>query len=321
MQPDSRAIAPFDLFLLLLLGVLWGMPYALNKITLAAMPPITMVAVRVALAAAALWSLAFINGCKLPSRVDDVVRLFVQGLIGSAIPYVLIAIGQRSVDSAQASILNSTGPLFICLLGYLGVGPAPLTARSLLGIMMGLAGVIVITGTGALAGFSHASLGQAAILGATLSSAFGAIHARRFNTMEPEVVAAAALTFAALLLLPFALLVESPLHTVPSPSSVVALLVNAFIATALGFVVYFRLIRTLGSLGTTSVGYLRPAVGVLIGCTLLGEGLTPSIVIGLCLILVGVAAINLKAATVLLKSIVLRIRRAFGVTVVVFDET
>jgi drug/metabolite transporter (DMT)-like permease len=321
MPSDSKAIAPFELFLLLLLGVLWGMPYALNKITLAAVPPITMVAARVALAAVALWVLAFIIGCKLPNRFGDVARLFVQGLIGSAIPYVLIAIGQRSVDSALASILNSTGPLFICLIGFLGTGRAPLTVQSMFGIMMGLAGVIVITGTGALAGFSHASLGQAAVLGATLSSAFGAIHARRFNTMAPEMVAAVTLTFAALLLLPSALLLESPLRAVPSPSSIVALLVNAFIATALGFVVYFRLIRTLGSLGTTSVGYLRPAVGVLIGSTLLGEQLTLTVVIGLCLILIGVAAINLKAATIVPKSIVIRVRRALGTTAAVFDET
>jgi drug/metabolite transporter (DMT)-like permease len=70
------------------------------------------------------------------------------------------------------------------------------------------------------------------------------------------------------------------------------LLVNAFVATALGFVVYFRLIRTIGSIGTASVGYLKLAVGVLIGCTLMGESLTWAAAIGLLLILLGVAAIN-----------------------------
>jgi drug/metabolite transporter (DMT)-like permease len=93
-------------------------------------------------------------------------------------------------------------------------------------------------------------------------------------------------------LIPVCLLVETPWHTVPSLRSLAALVANAVVATSLGFVVYFRLIRTIGSMGTASVGYLRLAVGVLIGCTLMGESLTWTEAIGLLAILLGVAAIN-----------------------------
>ncbi|HEY1980176.1 MAG TPA: DMT family transporter [Xanthobacteraceae bacterium] len=279
---------------MLLLGILWGMPYALNKIALASIPPVTMTAARVALAAAALWILVFTNGCKWPDQRGVAARLFVQGLIGCVAPYTLIAFGQQSVDSALASILNSTGPLFICLIGLVTSRREAPTIRGFFGMIIGLAGVVVITGTGAFTGLRHASLGQLAILLATLSSAFGAIHARRFIAIAPEIVAAGTLTSSAFLLMPLALVVESPLQAAPSALAVAALLTNAIVATALGFVVYFRLIRTIGSFGTTSVGYLRPGVGVLIGCAMLGERITWPISCGLVLILIGVATINLK---------------------------
>ena len=295
MRAD-RPIAPVEIALLLLLGVLWGMPYALTKIALPTIPPVTMVAVRVALAAAALWIVVLANGRALPARFDIAARLFFQGIIGCAIPYTLIAVGQRSVDSALASILNATGPLFVCLIGLLSAARQAPTATRLFGVMVGLGGVVAITGAGAFAQLGGATLGQSAILVATLSSAFAALHARRFVALAPETVAAATLSAAAVVLMPLSFVLESPLSRAPSAAAIAALLANAFLATALGFVVYFRLIRTLGSMGTVSVGYLRPAIGVLIGCLFLGEQLTWQIGAGLAVILIGVAAINYRQA-------------------------
>ena len=91
---------------------------------------------------------------------------------------------------------------------------------------------------------------------------------------------------------PLCVFVEAPLKSAPSAAAIAALLANAVLATALGFVVYFRLIRTIGSMGAASVSYLKPAAGVLIGCTLLGETLTWTAGLGLIAILTGVAAIN-----------------------------
>jgi len=280
--------------LLLLLGLLWGMPYALTKIALATIPPVTLVAARVSLAAAALWIVVLFMGCRLPARRDFVVGLFIQGLVTCAIPYTLIAFGQQSVDSALAAILNSTAPLFVCLISLLWTRHEPLTAGRLLGVTIGLGGVVLIAGASALAGLGRGTIGQAAIILATLSTAVSVIYGRRFVTVAPEVAAAGMLTAAAVMLLPLCLFVEAPLNSAPSAASLAALLVNGLVATALGFVVYFRLIRTIGSMGTASVGYLKPGVGVLIGCTLMGESLTWTAGTGLIAILIGVAAINQK---------------------------
>jgi drug/metabolite transporter (DMT)-like permease len=134
--------------------------------------------------------------------------------------------------------------------------------------------------------------GQAAIVLATFSSAVSVVYGRRFAGVAPEIVAAGMLTCSAILLVPLCLLVEAPWHATPSIASLAALLVNAVVCTAVGFAIYFRLIRTVGSMSTASTGYLKPAVGVLIGCGLMGEPLTWTLAIGLAAVLFGVAAIN-----------------------------
>jgi drug/metabolite transporter (DMT)-like permease len=152
--------------------------------------------------------------------------------------------------------------------------------------------VVLIAGANALLGLGEAAAGQTAIIVATISSAVGAIYSRRFDAVAPQVTAAGALTCAAMVLGPLCVFVEAPLKSAPSAAAIAALLANAVLATALGFVVYFRLIRTIGSMGAASVSYLKPAAGVLIGCTLLGETLTWTAALGLIAILTGVAAIN-----------------------------
>jgi drug/metabolite transporter (DMT)-like permease len=281
-----------ELALLLLLGVLWGIPYALTKISLATIPPLTLVATRVAIAAVALWIIAFSQGMKIPTQRSLAGRLFVQGCIGCVIPYTLIAFGQQTVHSALAAILNSTGPLFVCLINLVWMRREPETFGRLIGVGIGLAGVILIAGASALLDLGRTTIGQLAIIAATFSSAVAVIHGRRFAAIPPEITAAGTLTWAALVLIPLCFLFESPLSSKPTPAAIVALLLNAIAATAIGFIVYFRLIRTLGSTSTASVGYLKPAVGVLIGCAFMGETLTWTAAIGLTAILLGVATIH-----------------------------
>src|SRR5438874_12414040 len=97
---QSGKAAPLELGLLLLLGILWGIPYALTKIALETIPPVTLTAARVALAAVTLWIVAIALDRKIPKRWNFVGRLFIQAGVACAVPYTLIAFGQQSVDSA-----------------------------------------------------------------------------------------------------------------------------------------------------------------------------------------------------------------------------
>jgi drug/metabolite transporter (DMT)-like permease len=281
-----------DYGLLILLGILLGIPYALTKISQTTIPPLAGVAARVLLAAIVLWVFVFTSGAKISMPRSCARLLFIQGFISCVIPYTLIAYGQTTVNSSLAAILNSTTPLFVCVIGLLWTRHESLTLGRLVGVSAGLSGVVLIAGANSLIGLGQSSFGQAAIILASVSSAVAAIQGRRLNDMPPELAAAGTLTCGAVILVPLSFIVEAPLHSTPSVGSIAALLFNAFVATALRSVIYFRLLRTIGSMGTTSVSYLKPAVGVLIGFTLMGEELTSTAVTGLLAILLGVAAIS-----------------------------
>jgi drug/metabolite transporter (DMT)-like permease len=297
MRKESNTPPLLEISLLVLLGFVSGIPYALTKISLATIPPITMVAARVSLAAIALWIIVFILKLKLPKRTDLIPRLFIQGCFACVFPYTLLAFGQRSVDTALAAILNSTTPLFVCLIGLMWAQHESLTFRRLFGVSIGLAGVIIVAGGSALSSLGQSASGQAAIILATAASAASVIHGRSVANIAPEITAAGTLTSAAVVLVPLSFAVEAPLQFAPSAASIAALLVNAVVATAFGFVIYFRLIRTIGTMGTASVSYLKPAVGVLVGCTFMGESLTWTATAGLMVILLGVAAINQRRSS------------------------
>jgi drug/metabolite transporter (DMT)-like permease len=292
MGTSSRVSRRFEFGLLLLLGFLTAIPYALTKIAIATIPPITMVAARVSLAAVALSIVVFAMGYGWPRRKDILFGLFVQGLLACVLPYTLLAFGQLSVDSALTAILNSTTPLFVCLIGPLLTRHETLTFGRLFGVSIGLSGTIMLVGANVLTGLGQSASGQAAIILATAISAASIIHGRRFADIPPAVTAAGTLISAALVLVPLCFVIEGPLHCTPSGASLVALAINAFGATALGSIVYFRLIRTIGSVGTASAGYLKPAIGVLVGATLMGESLTWSSIAGLITILLGVSELN-----------------------------
>lgn len=292
MAESGRTASPVDYGLLILLGILLGIPYALTKISQTTIPPLAGVAARVLLAAIVLWVFVFTSGAKISMPRSCARLLFIQGFISCVIPYTLIAYGQTTVNSSLAAILNSTTPLFVCVIGLLWTRHESLTLGRLVGVSAGLSGVVLIAGANSLIGLGQSSFGQAAIILASVSSAVAAIQGRRLNDMPPELAAAGTLTCGAVILVPLSFIVEAPLHSTPSVGSIAALLFNAFVATALRSVIYFRLLRTIGSMGTTSVSYLKPAVGVLIGFTLMGEELTSTAVTGLLAILLGVAAIS-----------------------------
>src|ERR1700754_4531963 len=161
-SPDHRPPAR-ELGLVVLLGLLWGSPYALTKISLQTIPPITLVASRVAIAAAVLWLFVIWRGCDVPAERRFAGRLFVQGILSCVLPYTLIAFGQQTVPSSIAAILNSTTTLFVCLISVLWPRHEPMTAPRVFGVTIGFLGVVAITGASALLGLGQQIVGQTAI--------------------------------------------------------------------------------------------------------------------------------------------------------------
>ncbi len=194
MRVQGEPVRLLELGLLLLLGVIWGIPYALTKISLETIPPVTLTAGRVSIAAAALWIAVIALRRNVPRQWDLAWRLVLQGGIACVIPYTLIAVGQQSVDSGLGAILNSSAPLFVCLIGVTLTHHESITSHRFLGAVVGLGGVVAIVGVEALAGLGRPTVGQLLIVLATFFSALSVIHARRFASVASEVVAAGMLT-------------------------------------------------------------------------------------------------------------------------------
>jgi drug/metabolite transporter (DMT)-like permease len=136
-------------------------------------------------------------------------------------------------------------------------------------------------------------LAQLALVAATIAFALAAISGRGFRDIDPIVPAAGSLLGGGVLLLPVSLAFEHPWAIEPSWRSLSALLGLAVFSSAMGVVIYFRLLRTLGSIGTTAQAYLRVPIGVALSIALLGEALAPTAWGGMLLVFLGVAAMTI----------------------------
>nr|WP_245303044.1 EamA family transporter [Rhizobium esperanzae] len=296
MTPQNPKLAK-ELVLLLVLATLWGSSYTFIKIGVETIPPVTLIAVRTLIAGAILLAVLRHRHVRLP-RDRATWRLFVvQACLNSVIPFTLIAWAEQSVDAGLAVILNSATPIFTFLLTVSITRHEQATARKLFGVVSGLAGICLVIGVEALGGLGESLMAQLAIILATICYAGAAIFSKNFRGLDPAVPAAGSLISGAVILMPVSLIVDRPWGLDPSAASVLALLALSAFSTALAFTIYFRLVQTLGSVGTTSQAYLRVPIGVAIGIVFLGESLSPTAWIGLTCVILGVIAMTMPRTT------------------------
>jgi drug/metabolite transporter (DMT)-like permease len=282
-----------ELALLLLLATLWGASYSFIKLGVATIPPITLIAARTLVAGVLLLAIMRWRGLRLPKDAATWRRFLFQACLNSVIPWTLIAWGERSLDAGLATILNSTSPIFTFFLTLAMTRHETLSARKLFGVVAGMAGICLIVGVQALAGLGVQLTAEIATVTATICYAGGAIFSRGFRDLDPMAPAAGSLLCGAAILVPASLVIDRPWTLAPSTGSLLALVGLAVFSTALAFVIYFRLITTLGSVGTTAQAYLRVPIGVALGVIFLGESLTSTAWIGLGCVVIGVAAMTI----------------------------
>ena len=292
---NSRPNLARELALLLLLATLWGASYTFIKLGVATIAPITLIAARTAIAGLLLVAIMRWRGVRLPRDGATWRRFLLQACLNSVIPWTLLAWGERSVDAGLATILNSASPIFTFLLTAALTRHEAASPRKLVGVVAGMTGICLIVGVDAFGAIGEGLVAELAIVVATLCYACAAIFGRNFKGLDPMAPAAGSLLAGAAFLIPASLVLERPLTMAPSAVSILALLGLAVVSTALAFVIYFRLIQTLGSVGTTAQAYLRVPIGVAIGVAVLGEHLSPTAWIGLACVVAGVAAMTIQA--------------------------
>ena len=281
-----------ELALLLVLAALWGASYSFIKVGVETIPPVTLIAARTLVAGAILVAFIRWRGLALPKDAATWRRFLFQACLNSVVPFTLIAWAQQTTDAALAVILNSTTPIFAFLMTALVTRHEPVTGRKLFGVGAGIAGICLIVGVQALGGLGRELWSQLAVVAASMCYAGAAIFGKSFKGLDPAMPAAGSLLCGAAILVPLSLAVDRPWTLEPSPESVFALLGLSVFSTALAFVIYFRLVQTLGSVGTTAQAYLRVPIGVAIGAVFLGESLSPAAWAGLLCVVAGVVAMT-----------------------------
>ena len=284
---------PADLALLLVLATLWGASFTFIKVGVETIPPVTLIAGRTSVAALVLLAVMRYRGIGLPTDRALWRRFLFQACLNSVFPFTLIAWAEQTVDAGLATILNSSAPIFTFLLTWCLAGRQAATGRKLFGVVAGMVGICLIVGVGALSGFAHQLIAELAIVAATVCYAGAAIFGRNFERIDPLLPAAGSLICGALILTPLSLVVDRPWTLAPSVRSLLAMTCLSVFSTALAFTIYFRLLRTLGPVGTTSQAYLRVPIGVAIGVLFLGETLSPTSWVGFLCVIAGVAAMTL----------------------------
>ncbi len=292
---SSRTNTSLELALLFALATLWGASYTFIKIGVGTIPPVTLIAARTLIAGGILVLVIRSRGLSLPRDTATWRRFLFQACLNSVVPFTLIAWAERTVDAGLATILNSTSPIFAFLLTAVMTRHEAVTARKLVGVGAGIVGTCLIVGVQAFNGVGQDLWAQLAIVAATVCYAGAAIFGRNFKGLDPIMPAAGSLICGAAILLPISLVIDRPWTLTPSAESIGALLGLSVFSTALAFVIYFRLVQTLGSVGTTAQAYLRVPIGVAIGVVFLGETLTPTAWAGLVFVIAGVAAMTIPS--------------------------
>jgi drug/metabolite transporter (DMT)-like permease len=281
-----------NLALLLALATLWGASYTFIKIGVATIPPVTLIAARTLIAGGLLLAVMHWRGIAMPRDPAVWRRFLIQACLNSVVPFTLIAWAERHVDAGLATILGSNAPIFAFLLTLLFARHERPTLRQSFGVGMGLVGICLVVGINALSGLGQEVVAQLALVLAAMTFGAAAIFGRNFSGLDSIVPAAGSMVCGAILLAPLSLIVDRPWTLSPSMDSVLALLGLSVFSTALAFVIYFRLIQTLGPVGATAQAYLRVPIGVALSAILLGETLSPSAWAGLVCVIVGIAAMT-----------------------------
>jgi drug/metabolite transporter (DMT)-like permease len=286
----SRAYAPY----IAALAALWGASYMFIKVADRAFEPATMILFRLVISATLLFAvLASQRG--VGPAIDGMRRLgwqgFGLGVVNGAIPFTLIAWGETRITSGLAAILNATTPIFSALVLHF-FRTERLTAARVVGVLLGFAGVAILVGPDAWA-LTRDLPAEVACLLACVSYAFTALWSRRLRHIEPLLAATGQVTCSTLILAPFSLLFDQP-WTLPMPgvAAWLGLLGSAAISTALGYILFFRILVVAGAGNLMLVTFLIPISAMILGAAFLHESVTANAIAGMLVIAAGLAAID-----------------------------
>jgi drug/metabolite transporter (DMT)-like permease len=276
------------------LALMWGSSYLWIKIGLGSLTPLTLIGGRLLFGAATLGIVVAIARPELPRSARMYGHLLVMSIVSVVLPFTLITVGEQSIDSALASILNATVPLGVIIIAPFFLPEERIGVSGIAGLAVGFAGVILLVAPD-LVNFGDSDLtGELMMLGASLSYACGGVYARRnVRGLRPMIPALFQVTFAAVIVLGLAAIVDRPWDTFsPAPEAIVAIVWLGILGSGFAYLCNFFVLQHWGATRTSMVAYVLPVVGIALGAIVLGDPITLNRIAGTALVLAGVALVN-----------------------------
>lgn len=266
--------------LLLILSVLWGGSFFFVAVALQELPPMTLALARVAFAAAFIYPIFRMQGGSLPATFAGWKPFIVMGLFNNIIPFSLIFAGQARIASGLASVLNATTPLF-ALLVLASFGEERLILRRIIGVLIGLAGVYMLRDPGHVQSDSQI-IGMLLCLGGALSYGFAGLWGRRnFNNVPPLTTTTCQLISSSVIMAVIAGAIDQPWQLpMPGLTTWSAVIGLAALSTALGYILFFKILAQAGAANVMLVTLLIPVTAIGLGVLVLGEPLLPREIAG-----------------------------------------
>ncbi len=276
--------------LLIILSLIWGASFALIKIAVATIPPVTLAAARIALAAVVFMVLQSILRQPFTADLRRWGQFLMVGILGNGIPFVLIGYGEISIDSGIAAILIGVMPVFTVIFATLTGVERGLTWRRSLGLGCGFAGLVVLVGPASLFRLEGDGLAYLALIAAAASYAATGVYARHlFRTIPMMSLATGSMIASTGLMVPLALMLDQPWTLDPTKAAMAATFSLGVLSTGLAALIYFRLLISAGPIFASTINYLIPAIGVVLGVVWLGERLALGELAAFAMIVAGIA--------------------------------
>lgn len=286
---QNSAAGPADYALLLALSMIWGSSFLFIKLGVETIPPATMTACRLAVAAALMVVIARLAGQSLPRDGRIWGLIAASALFGNALPFTLITWGEETIDSGLAAILMAVMPLSTVLLAHVFTRDEPLTLRKSVGVLLGFIGLTILIGPDKLLHLGDDTVRQLAVAAAAFCYGINALVTKHLLDLPRRALAAGVLLASTIMIIPVSLFVETPWTTQPSAVSMSAVLLLGVIHTAVTTLMMFALIRRQGASFFSQLNFLVPPFGVLWGAVILAERPPANAYVALATILLGIA--------------------------------
>ncbi|HEX9568178.1 MAG TPA: EamA family transporter [Rhodospirillales bacterium] len=279
---------------LFLLSLIWSSSFMTIKVGVGSIPPVTLAACRVVVAAVVLYGFVRVQGAALPRGARFWTYCVLIGIIGNGLPFTLINWGEEHVDSGLAAILMSIMPLATVVLAHFFADGERMTRGKLIGVVIGFCGVIILVGPEALKGLGGDAWRQLAVAAGAFSYGVAMILARNMPPAPLIARSAAVMIVASVIMAPLALAIDAPWRLRPDDAAIAAALYLGLFPTAFATIIFFYLVQTAGPSMVALVNYLIPVLGVGWGAVVLDEQVTAEAVAALVVILAGIAIAQVR---------------------------